>query len=87
MQTGQVDRVIIRRAAGSIPPATINDGDPVGNVASPTNTITDTGLNPSTDYAYAFFSYDGVPNYSAAASVLTTTTGPAMSPAFRMRAE
>jgi hypothetical protein len=41
-----------------------------------TQAFTDTGLVAGTQYSYAVFAHDGVPNYSAAASVSITTGVP-----------
>jgi len=68
--------VTIRRAAGATAPATITDGTPVTVATSATATSgTDGGLTAGTQYSYAVFAHDGVPNYAAAAKVTTWTTG------------
>ncbi|MGI8761621.1 MAG: carboxypeptidase regulatory-like domain-containing protein [Jatrophihabitantaceae bacterium] len=42
-------------------------------VAAPGATYTDHGLSPATQYYYTLFAFDGVPNYSTAASATATT--------------
>ncbi|SDI91049.1 IPT/TIG domain-containing protein [Frankineae bacterium MT45] len=66
--------VMIRRAAGSTPPATATAGTLVKNTSAPLTSYTDTGLAGSTTYSYALFAHDGIPNYAAAATVKVTTT-------------
>jgi hypothetical protein len=67
--------VTIRRAVGSIAPASASTGDPVNVPASATATsFTDTGLAAGTQYSYAVFSYDVAKNHAAAVKVTKTTT-------------
>ena len=65
---------MIRRAAGSTPPSSPTSGTLV--VQKTGTSHTDTGLSPGTQYAYAVFAYDEVPNYATA----TTTTGTTAQP-------
>ena len=60
---GDLAGVMIRRAAGSTPPSSPTSGTLV--VQKTGTSHTDTGLSPSTQYAYAVFAYDEVPNYAA----------------------
>ena len=67
--------VTIRRTSGATAPATVTDGTPVNVPASSTaTTYTDTGLTAGTQYSYAVFAHDGVPNYAPAATATATTT-------------
>jgi plastocyanin len=67
--------VTIRRAVGSIAPASASTGDPVTVPASATATsFTDTGLTAGTQYSYAVFSYDVATNHAAAVNITRTTT-------------
>ena len=54
-------------------PTTPNGGTAVTDVAAPGTSHTDTGLSPSTQYSYALFAHDEVPNHAAAATVTVTT--------------
>lgn len=65
--------VLIRRALGATPPASATAGLAVTDVPVPGASYTDTGLSPGTTYSYAVFAHDGVPGYSARASVVSTT--------------
>jgi Cutinase/Fibronectin type III domain len=65
--------VLIRRAAGPTPPATVTDGDPVTTTGTTATSFTDTNLAPGTTYTYALFAHDGVPNYAAATTLSTGT--------------
>ena len=67
--------VIIRRADGPTPPASATDGTPVGDVASPDDTVTDTGLVAGTTYSYAVFAHDGASHVAAAVFTTVTTPG------------
>lgn len=66
----------VRRALGTTPPATADDGTLVADLATPGATVTDRGLTPSTAYAYAVFSHGEGQLYGAAATVTTTTSAP-----------
>ncbi len=68
--------VMIRRTTGSTPPSSITDGQLVTDVTTPGTTYTDSGLSSGTQYSYALFAYDGVPNYASGTDVTTTTTTP-----------
>ncbi len=65
--------VVIRRASGSTPPATVTDGQLVATLDASATSYTDTGLTPATGYAYAVFTRDAVPNYGAPATTTATT--------------
>ena len=69
--------VMIRRTVGSTPPATKTSGDLVVNKAAPASSHVDTGLNPGTQYSYALFAYDEVPNHATGATGQGTTLTPA----------
>jgi hypothetical protein len=67
--------VTIRRAEGTIAPASAITGVAVTVPASATATsFTDIGLTPGTEYSYAVFAYDVAKNHAAAANVTMTTT-------------
>jgi len=63
--------VMIRRAAGSTPPASPTAGTLVANTTG--SGYTDTGLSAATTYAYAVFARDAVPNYATGATTTATT--------------
>ncbi len=65
--------VVVRRAAGATPPASPTSGTAVGTIAKPGASLTDSGLTPGTQYAYALFAADAVPNYAAGATTTATT--------------
>jgi hypothetical protein len=65
--------VTIRRAQGSTPPATVTDGDAVASLGATATSYLDSSLPSSTDFSYAFFARDAVPNYAVAATVSTQT--------------
>ena len=66
--------VMIRRAAGSTPPATPTSGTLVIDKAKPATSHVNTGLAAGTQYSYALFAHDAVPSYAAAATTTTTTS-------------
>jgi hypothetical protein len=66
--------VLVRRAVGSTPPASVSDGTLVADVAAPSHSVTDNGLTPGTTYSYAFFAHDVVPNYSTPTGRTTATS-------------
>ncbi|MEP7194103.1 MAG: PKD domain-containing protein, partial [Actinomycetota bacterium] len=70
--------VTIRRAAGATAPATVLEGDLVVTSTAKTDTfyIDEVGLAAATQYSYAVFAHDSVPNHSAAATVTVTTAVP-----------
>ncbi len=70
---GDFAGVLIRRTVGSVPPSSPTDGVQVAEVAAPGNSFTDSGLAAETQYSYALFAYDEVPNYADAATVTVTT--------------
>ena len=65
--------VMIRRTAGTTPPATSTDGTLVTDTNTTTTTYTDTGLDPNTTYSYAAFAHDTTPTYTTPATLTTTT--------------
>lgn len=67
--------VTIRRSSGSVAPTSPTTGTTVSTVASPGNTVSNTGLRPETTYTFALFSFDENGMHSKAAS-LTVTTAP-----------
>ena len=64
---------VVRRSAGPTPPSSPTAGTPVADVAKPGATVTDSGLAAGTQYSYAVFAHDAVPNHAAAATLTTTT--------------
>jgi hypothetical protein len=68
--------VIIRRAVGATAPPTASSGDPVADTVKTATSYTDTGLTPRTQYSYAAFAHDGVPNNAPAATLSVNTTPP-----------
>ena len=68
--------VMIRRAAGGTPPATITDGVLVTDADAPATAFTDFGLTPGTQYSYALFAHDDTPRYAGATAVSATTIAP-----------
>jgi alpha-tubulin suppressor-like RCC1 family protein len=66
-------RVVVRRAAGTTPPADPDSGDDLGDVGLDESFI-DTGLSPGTTYSYSVFTDQGTlyNNYSVAASATVT---------------
>jgi len=67
--------VIVRRADGPTPPSSANEGTAVADVASPEESVTDTGLTPGTTYSYAVFAHDGVQHVAGAVTATVTTRG------------
>jgi hypothetical protein len=73
--------VMIRRAAGSTPPSSATAGTLVTDTTGTATGFTDTGLSPSTQYSYALFAHDAVPNYATAVTrVVTTLAAPDTTP-------
>ena len=70
---GDFAGVLIRRAVGSVPPSSPTTGTLVANLAAPDESFTDTGLAAATQYSYAVFAYDEVPNHATAATTTVTT--------------
>ena len=66
--------VMVRRATGATAPTSPTAGTLVADVPKGTTTLTDTALSPGTQYSYAFFAHDAVPNYATAATKTATTT-------------
>ena len=68
--------VMVRRATGATAPTSPTAGTLVADVPKGTTTLTDTALSPGTQYSYAFFAHDAVPNYATAATKTATTNSP-----------
>ena len=67
--------VMIRRALGTTPPATVTDGDLVRDLVDDVPYIVDVGgVDAGTQYSYALFAHDGANNYAPATEVTFTTT-------------
>jgi len=66
-------QVNIRRAVGSVPPASATAGTKVADANETTTSLTDSGLTPGTQYSYSLFATDGA-NYASPASATVTTT-------------
>ncbi|NOJ60394.1 S-layer homology domain-containing protein [Arthrobacter sp. 260] len=69
--------VLVRRAAGTIAPASPTDGTAVSDVPVPKTTATNTGLQPLTTYSYSFFAHDKDGRFSSPAKATVTTPGEA----------
>ena len=70
----------IRRATGTVAPATPTDGTAVNSFINHDLSLTDAPLQPGTTYSYSVFAHDSVPNYSAPATVTTATVPPDTTP-------
>jgi len=72
--------VMIRRAVGNTPPATVGDGTLVRDLIegpNPVPYVVDVGgVTAGTQYSYALFAHDGANNYAAAAKVTYSTSRP-----------
>ncbi len=66
----------VRRAVGTTPPASITDGTLVSDVASPENTLVDTGLTAGTEYSYAVFAHDAADHVAGGTPLTITTRSP-----------
>ncbi len=73
----QLKKIIVRRAVGTTPPATQSSGTNVTLATALSQSVTNTGLSPSTTYSYAIFAQDRIGNISPldAGSIVTATTG------------
>ncbi|MGW0579855.1 IPT/TIG domain-containing protein [Streptomyces sp. NPDC002920] len=67
--------VMIRRAAGTVAPATPTSGTLAASTSGPVDLWTDAGLTPGATYSYALFADDGA-TYGHAAGVHLTVTLP-----------
>ena len=67
--------VMVRRAVGATAPGSPSAGTLVADVVKPGTSVTDSGLAASTQYSYAVFAHDGVPNYATAKTVTAATAG------------
>lgn len=65
--------VTIRSLLGATAP-TLKTGTLVTDTAKTATSYADTTLTAGTQYSYAIFAHDGIPNYAAAANVTTATT-------------
>ena len=70
--------VMVRRATGATAPTSPTAGTLVADVPKGTTTLTDTALSPATQYSYAFFAHDAVPNYASGVTKSATTTATAL---------
>jgi hypothetical protein len=68
-----LDRIVVRRAMGTTPPAGVNDGQGVPLPFKAADFATDEGLEPGSEYSYAVFAQDATGNTSDAASVTAST--------------
>lgn len=68
-----LDGVMIRRRLGTTPPGRAG-GELVADLDPTATSYADYDVDPQSTYAYAVFAYDEVPNYSAPASTIATTT-------------
>jgi outer membrane protein assembly factor BamB len=64
---------MVRRAAGSTPPASPSSGTLVTDLLAPGDFLVDTGLTAGATYSYAVFAHDEVPNYAPAATITGST--------------
>lgn len=64
---------VIRRAAGTVAPATPEEGSLVAELTTPDAVYADTGLKPDTAYAYAVFARDSAGHLAVPAAVTATT--------------
>lgn len=65
--------IVIRRAAGSTPPATIASGTAVATLPAGALGYVVTGLQPSTTYSYAVFATDSIGAAAKAATAIAAT--------------
>ena len=68
--------VMIRRADGPKGPASPTAGTLVTDTSPSATSFTDIGLAAGTQYSYALFAHDTVPNYATAAAKPATTATP-----------
>ena len=68
-----LERLLVRRRSGATPPVRPADGDAVPLPTVLSQSVTDKGLQPDTDYAYSVFAVDTNGNTSSAASVTMRT--------------
>ena len=71
--SGSFTGVMVRRAAGTTPPATASAGTLVSDVVAPAAAVLDSGLASGTTYSYSLFAHDAYGNYEAAATATVTT--------------
>src|SRR2546428_9288463 len=62
------------RSAGATPPATATSGSLVTDAGKTATSFTDTGLASGTQYSYALFAHDAIPNYATAATNTAITS-------------
>lgn len=70
--------VLVRRAVGATPPASVTAGTAVPTAVPRATSVTDKGLTPSRQYSYAVFTRDTHGNVRTPGAVITTETGPGM---------
>jgi protocatechuate 3,4-dioxygenase beta subunit len=75
--------VLIRRAAGDIPPITADDGTLVAALSSRQTTFTDRHLNAAGTYSYAVFPRDSSHNVGVAVTLTTATRSTSTSTGLR----
>jgi hypothetical protein len=68
--------VVIRRAAGSTPPASVTAGTEVATLGPFVIGYTDSGLTASTVYSYAVFAVDGIGDTGGPATLAIATADP-----------
>ncbi len=68
-----LDRIVVRRAAGPVPPANVTAGTGVALGSLKATSVTDSGLTSDSEFSYAVFAKDAVGNVSQATTVTTRT--------------
>ena len=71
---------IVRRAIGTVPPSSVDEGVLVADVPSPASSVVDAGVAPSTTYSYTVFAHDATPVFTPGTSVTVTTPSTAAGP-------
>ncbi len=75
----QLKKIIVRRAVGTVPPASHTSGSNVSLETALSTSVVNTGLTPGVTYSYAVFAQDRIGNISplGPGSTITTATAPA----------